>query len=222
MAKAVSFFTVIVLLASLVQSPVGARQLHAQALAVDTASLANGPYSTMQTLLEKTIFQVDVLTIQMRFGPEASKRLESVADGRPYSSELADSVATIALEAQDVWAVLRFKRDVSLNQFLGSVRGNLKRAWEAGIIDAATLDNVSQSLPGWYDFLAERGILKADEMMYRIRGDTLRTMYRAVTGEILLDQIDIGPERRLSVLGSYFAPKSEFRKGLTKSLFETN
>jgi hypothetical protein len=37
-----------------------------------------------------------------------------------------------------------------------------------------------------------------------------------------LDQVDIGPERRLAVLGSYFAPESDFREGLVRSLFEDN
>jgi hypothetical protein len=39
-------------------------------------------------------------------------------------------------------------------------------------------------------------------------------------GDVLVDQTDIGPERRMSVFGSYFAPGSEFRKGLTTSVLE--
>ena len=56
-------------------------------------------------------------------------------------------------------------------------------------------------------------------MFYRIRGDTLRTIYRTVQGETRLDRTDFGRFRRLSVMGGYFAPKSDFRKGLIASLF---
>ncbi len=55
-------------------------------------------------------------------------------------------------------------------------------------------------------------------MYYRIRGDSLHTVYLASDGETLLDQVDVGPERRLSVLGGYFAPGSDFRDKLVDSL----
>ena len=37
-------------------------------------------------------------------------------------------------------------------------------------------------------------------------------------GEMVVDQTDIGPERRLSLLGSFFVKGSDFRKGLVGSL----
>ena len=36
----------------------------------------------------------------------------------------------------------------------------------------------------------------------------------------ILDDLEIGPERRRALLGSYFGPKSDFRKGLIESLFQ--
>jgi hypothetical protein len=72
----------------------------------------------------------------------------------------------------------------------------------------------------WFDFLGERGIWEGDEVFYRIQGDTLRTIYRSADERILLDQTDVGPASRLSVLGSYFVEGSDFREGLIKSLFE--
>lgn len=186
----------------------------------DTTSVGQWPSSAMHMLFEKTIFKVDVLTLDVRFGPEPAGRLEALVAGRRYSSALADSIAAVAVDARDAWARLRFERNVSLARFLDGVRKNLKRALQGGIIDADSYDDISRDLPVWYQFLAADGIHDGDEMFYRIRGDTLHTAYRSVTGEVLLDQIDIGPERRLSVLGGYFAPKSDFRKGLIKSLFE--
>ncbi|HSM08267.1 MAG TPA: hypothetical protein VLA33_04535, partial [Gemmatimonadota bacterium] len=64
----------------------------------------------------------------------------------------------------------------------------------------------------------ERGIRSGDRMLQRVRGDTLRTVYEGADGEVLLDQVDVGPERRLAVLGGYFAPGSDFRQGLVESV----
>lgn len=202
-------------------SALGPATASAQSPPVDTTSLGEGPYATMHTLFEKTIFKVDVLTLDLRFGPEVVQQLEGLVRGREYSSELADSVARIAAGAQDAWARIEFQRDVSLGQFLDGVRENLRRAREAGFITAGTYEMVSDGLPRWFAVLEERGIHDGDEIFYRIRDDTLRTVFRGADGRILVDQTDVGPERRLAVLGSYFAPKSDFRKGLIRSLFDS-
>ncbi len=173
----------------------------------------------MRALLEKTIFQVDVMTLEVRLGEETARRIEEIAAGRSYSSALEDSIAAAAVGATDAFARSRFLRDVSLGQFLDGVRGNMRRALRAGIITQADYDLVSAGLARWFAFLEERGILDGDQIVYRIRGDSLRTQYRAVTGAVLLDQVDVGPERRLTLLGSYFAPKSDFRRNLIRSLF---
>ncbi len=183
-------------------------------------SLADGPFATMHTLFEKTIFKVDILTLDLRFNEDVQRRLKALASGRALTPTLADSVAAVAVDARDIWARLRFERGVSLDQFVDAVRGNAGRARDAGIISDDTFDDVARNLPVWYAFLEDRRIHDGDEMFYRIRGDTLRTVYRAVTGEILLDQVDVGAQRRLAVMGGYFAPKSDFRKGLIESLFD--
>lgn len=183
-------------------------------------SLPPGPYSSMRTLLEKTIFQVDVLTLDVRLGAEDSRRIEELIAGVDYSDRLADSVAAVAIHSQDAWARIRFERNVSLDRFLDGIDDNLKEARDAGVISEADYRMISDSMPVWYSFLAERGILDGDRMYYRIRGDTLRTQFLGVDGERLLDHVDVGPERRLAVLGSYFVDGSEFREGLLRGLFQ--
>lgn len=187
---------------------------------LDTASLGRGPHARMHTLLEKTIFKVDVLTVEVWLGEEDARRIEGiVADGR-YSSDVADAVAEVAIYSEDALVGLEFVRDVSLEQFLDGVSDNLRLVPKAGVIPDADYRQISESLPRWFGFLAERGIHKGDRISYRIRGEALRTRYLAVDGQVLLDQTDVGSSARLSVLGSYFVEKSEFRKGLVSSLFE--
>lgn len=192
----------------------------AQSSPVDTTGLGTGPHARMHMLFEKTIFQVDVLTLDVRLGRAETARLDSLVTGREYSRALADSAAAVALGARDAGAHIVFKRDVSLDQFLDGILDNLGHAREAGIVSRADYETIAAGLPRWYAFLRERGIRDGDQMLQRVRGDTLHTVFRGVDGTVLLDQVDVGPERRLSVLGGYFAPESDFRKGLIRSLFE--
>ncbi|MFW6084069.1 MAG: hypothetical protein ACODAA_02545 [Gemmatimonadota bacterium] len=179
----------------------------------------------MAMLLEKTIFQVDVLELEVRFGPEATTRLDSLIAASSPSERpdgLTDSVAAIALEARDALTSLEFLRDVGLDRFLEGIRDNLRRALEGGLITAEEFEGIARALPGWYDFLRDRGIRSGDRMLQRVRGDSLRTVYISAAGDTLLDQTDRGSHRRLAVLGGYFAPGSDFREGLVDSLLDTD
>ena len=178
-----------------------------------------GPFSEMSALLEKTLFKVDVLTLQVRVSEETAAELARLVRGRKYSNELADSAAALVLRERDAWARIEFQRSVSLNQLVDGIRDNMKKAVEAGLLEEEDFATISAAMPVWFGFLEVEGTSKGDEILYRIRGDSLRTVYRTVGEEVLLDQVDVGPERRMAVLGSYFAPGSDFRKGLIRSLF---
>lgn len=199
----------IAVLVGLVPGPV-----RGQTVPVDTATLAQGPGARACMLMERTLFKVDVLTLYLRFGPETARALGRLAD----SGAPRDSLAAVATRSRDAFARLAFLRDVSMNRFLDGVRTDMGRPVEAGWISQATFDEVSASLPRWYAFLESRGVRQGDTMLYRIRGDSLRTLYRSVDGEWLLDQTDVGAPNRLAVMGSYFAPGSSFREGLLDSL----
>jgi hypothetical protein len=191
------------------------------AVSGDTTGPGAGPHARMHMLLERTIFKVDVLALNIRFGPATAGRFEALLARSLPARELADSTAAVALEADDLLARVEFRRKVRLGQFLDGIRDNLRQASRAGIVTPAEFRSISADLPRWYAFLAERGIRSGDRMYQRVRADTLRTVYVGAGGDSLLDQVDIGPERRLAVLGGYFAPGSDFRVGLVASLLAT-
>ena len=174
------------------------------------------PSVTMGMLLEKTIFQVDVLTLDIWFGPETALQLK---DHLPSSdSDGGDAVANIAMQCRDAWATMEFRRDVSLNRFLDGIDTDMRKARDAGPLDATGYDIVANSLPGYFAPLAERGIKAQDRLFYRILGDSLHTVFQQEDGLVVIDQTDIGPERRLSLLGSFFVKDSDFRSKLLESL----
>lgn len=176
-----------------------------------------GPSLTVRTLMEKTIFKVDVLTLELWLGPETVDRLAPVL---PVTDDDAsrEAAARIALDSRDTWAELIFKRGVSLDQFLGGIDENMRRARDAGLLGSEGYDRVAAELAPSYAPLAKDGITEGDRILYRVRGDTLRTVYQRVDGEVVVDQTDIGPERRLSLLGSFFVEGSDFREGLVATL----
>jgi hypothetical protein len=173
------------------------------------------PHVTTRTLLEKTIFKVDVLTLELWLGPETVQRLGLPL---PDDDESREEAGRIALDSRDAWAELIFKRDVSLDQFLGGIDENMRRVRDEGLITAEGYERVAAGLPRSYAPLAASGIAAGDRIFYRISGDTLRTVYQRAGGELVVDQTDIGPERRLSLLGSFFVKGSDFRRGLVGSL----
>ena len=187
--------------------------------ATDTAGLGAGPNARMHMLFEKTFLGVDILRLDVRLGPEETSRIADLRGrGDVAGQAMRDSVAGIALDARDAWARIEFQRNIGVGRFLDGIRDNMRRATRAGIITPSTYRTVSDALPAWYAFLDGRGIREGDRMYYRIRGDSLHTAYVGVEGDTLLDQTDVGPERRLSLLGGYFAPETDFREPLVDSL----
>lgn len=173
----------------------------------------------MQTLMEKTIFNVDVLWLTLQLRGLAGERLQEIRDRHTLTDEIADSVAHVAVDAECAVAQIDFVRDISRDRFLDGLRDSTRKAWEAGLLDEETFRFIEEASSEWYPFLRERGVMDGDQMTYRIRGDTLKIEYRSPDGELLLDQTDVGPGRTRSVLAGYFAPGSDFRDGLMEALF---
>jgi len=187
----------------------------------DLGSLATGPFARMSTVYEKSFlfFSIDVLSLEVRFGSEVAGKVKSLVQNGDESSEIADSIADTAIHAQDAFVHIRFLRDISLNRFIQEARQSTKLVREAGIIDNPSYEHISKNLPVWYASLANRGIREGDEMFYRIRGESLRSVYLGVDGTIYVDQEDTGRLFPVAVLGGYFVAKSKFRKGLLQPLF---
>lgn len=174
---------------------------------------------TMRMLMEVTIFQIDVLTLELRIEGPTGAGIRSLVQTRERTEATADSVADLAADARHAYARLDFLRDISLDRFLDEVRENTMRAAEAGYISEETEAFISRSLPRWYAFLEGRGIEEGDRMEYLIDRDTLTIRYLSASDSLLMSTTDVGPERRRSVLGGYFARGSDFREGLLDSLF---
>lgn len=187
---------------------------------VDAADLAQGRYASMHMLLEKTVLNIDVATIDVRFDKATQTRFTTAARSQGWSDGLGNQLAGIALGAERAVFQMRFLRSVPLNRWIGVVHDNLERAREAGLITKEVEQEVEAGLPGWFAALRDRGYEKGDRLIYAVGADTLRTMVVSPGGQTLVDRNDPGPRGRRVVLASYFAPKSEFREPLLRSLID--
>jgi hypothetical protein len=178
------------------------------------------PYSCMKTLLEKTVFDVNVLTLEVKVDPQTAARLEHAVAGKPVDEALADEITRVVLTGGEAWVRMTFHRGASQGQFIDGILKNMKRSLAAGIITEEHYEDVAKKLPDWYEFLADRGVKKGDRVLYWIHGDRLETAYRGVDGKVYLDMDEQDPQAREGVLGSFFAPGSDFRKGLVRSLLK--
>jgi hypothetical protein len=191
--------------------------LPAVARAQDGMAVGQSPFGHMHMLFERTIFNVDVLTLDICFDEATASRIAMRAqDGRNDAAD--DSIAAAAIAAPNAVGRIRFLRGVSKNQFLDGIRGEQEKAVDAGLLSDSTFTMIGDSLPVWFDFLDDRGIHEEDRIFYVFRDDSLRTVYHGADGAVLLDRTDVGEQRRISVLATWYAPDSDFREPLLDSL----
>jgi hypothetical protein len=187
---------------------------------LNSSELAQGPYSAMRMMLQKTILSIDVATIDVRVDKPTQTRLAGLARGQTYSDGLAQQLANVAIGAERAVVQMQFKRDISLKRWMGVVRENLEQARKAGLIQADLERQVSQGLPEWFAALRDRGYEKNDRLVYAVGPDSLRTYVMSASGQVLVDRTDREQGTRRVVLASYFAYGSEFREPLLRSLLQ--
>lgn len=169
--------------------------------------------------LEKTWLGVDVVEVDVWFDGQTREDLRRLASGQPYSDRLADRIAREALTADLAYVRIEFLRDVSLREFLDSVRQNLTRARDAGLITAAIYDDSWRRVREAFGRLAKRGFQDGDRLEYRARSGALRTTLVSSGGRVVLDVTAETDTARRALLAGYFAPGGDFRKPLIRSLF---
>jgi hypothetical protein len=187
---------------------------------LDSPELGQGPFAAMHMLLQKTVLKINVANIDVRFDKPTQGKLANLVGGKPYSYELDDQLAKVAIAAPHAVVQMQFVRDIPLNRWIGVVRDNLELARDAGLIGRDLEQKVSNGIPQWFAPLADRGYKKGDRLLYEITPNTFRTVVLSEGGQVLLDMGEHEAGTRRVVLASYFAPKSDTREPLIRSLWE--
>jgi hypothetical protein len=172
----------------------------------------------MHTKYERTWFGVDVANIDVWVDATTRDRFRELAADQRYSDPLAERIARTALEADDVSVQVQLLRNAGLGEFLDAARKNLERARNAGYISPSTFASAWAGVQRDFAKLADRGFKKGDRLLYRARPGSLQTT--VMSGDrVLLDVTSRDEGARRAMIASYFAPHSDFRKGLITDLF---
>lgn len=193
---------------------------HASAPVPSLASgdLASGPYSKMHMLLEKTILNVDVVTVDVRVDAKAQAEFVKLAQGKKIDGSVEEQLAKAAMATDNAVVQMKFERDVSLSQWFDQVGASLDKAVKAGYITAARKGQVMSALPQWFAPVKDRGFKEGDKVLYRIRPDSLRTVLVTVDGKTAVDQTDKTGDSSKVLFAGYFAPGADMRQPLLRSL----
>jgi hypothetical protein len=207
------------LLLSISAVSLGARSARADS-PVETDGLGVGPYASMRAVLEKTIFNFDVLDLTVRVDPATATELERIVKGHKYSDRLADQVVAVALRASDALASQKFLRDFEKDDFVRGVQAEVGRAYDARLIDQNEYSTVYWGFPRWFSFLGKRGVKRGDRLFDRGAPTGLHSVYVDKDGKTEMEMTLDGPSHTKTLLATYLAPGNELREPLVRSLFD--
>jgi hypothetical protein len=178
-------------------------------------------YAILHTVLEKTFLRLDAMKAEIRLDEETARAVGALVRGRDqFTSDLADSVAGVIFHARHTDIQLEFLVSVSLEKFIHESEKSIEAVGDAGLLSRGDADRIAAEQAGRFAFLNGRGFKEGDNMFYEVRGDTVHMRFFDRKGVLRLEETNRDSVRRVSVLGVYLGPKSDFRKGLIKSLFE--
>jgi hypothetical protein len=100
------------------------------------------------------------------------------------------------------------------------LRENIAQARKAALISAALEKKVSDNLPKTFGALSDRGYVKGDRLLYEVRSDSLRSVVVSAEGKVLVDSVIHEGDVAHVVMAAFFAPESEFRTPLLRSLLK--
>jgi len=181
-------------------------------------ALGRTQWAYMHTLYQRTFLKVDVLTIDACFDAATAQRFASVAARGRIAGAAADTITRAALQGARAQGRMEFLRNVSHGEFMDGARDDMQKAVKARVMTDSIYRAIMAGFPASYAFLEKRGLHKGDQLVYDMAGDTIRTRYISGTGEVLLDELAVGRQRRNSPLATWLTPGSAYREGLLLSL----
>lgn len=176
--------------------------------------------ATFDYLLEKTIFKVDAVRLQLDVEGDTPGLVADLVRGRDDARPVQDSVAAVYMSAERADVRMTFLRSFGLQRFLDANRGVLQSLVPAGILTDEEFRILEAENRVRFSGLAEDGIRDGDRLEHEVRGDSVSTRYTDVAGSVRIDEVKVSSAHRRAMLGSLFGPGSDFRKGLLRQVFE--
>lgn len=210
--------------ASVASTPASERNVPGEVLAV-LANLGTVPYSHLSMLFEATMFRLDVAVVEAFLPAETADRLGGIVtsesvDGSSVPEGPASRIASVVMEADPVVFRLTFLRDLGWGRFLDRTRGNLHAAVESGEWTEEQFERIWPTVEEAFSPLEKRGVLEGDALYYVVSEERVHSLYYSPESELLVEFEQSGEDRAGGTRAAFFAPGSEFREKLFRSLWD--
>lgn len=169
---------------------------------------------TFDYLLEASIFRIDVMRLTLLFDSATARAMGRAVATGPRNGASDDLVARAALAATWADARMAFILPMSGERFVGNTEAVLHRLGEEGLLSEAEVSTLVAAARRRFSFLQGPGVKRGDVLEQQLRADSVTTTYLTLDGRRLFSDVQVGPEHRRALLGSYFAKGSDFRDGL--------
>jgi len=169
-------------------------------------------------LYEATILQIDVMRLRMRVDDMTVAALQGVVQSGPRSAAREREVAGHYLAAREATLDMEFLHGVSGETFLEHTLKALRELVADGTVTQEEADTLARDLDERFGFLVAAKVRPGDQLRYELVADTVVTTYRRGDAVLKAERVT-GKRHRNYVLGSYFAPSSDFRRGLLDQVF---
>lgn len=171
-------------------------------------------------LLEKTIFKVDAVRLELAFTDGTPARVAGLLPPGPDVPALRDAIAAEYLTASGAMVRFTFERSFGLERFLRANRDVLEGLVKAGILTYEEFLELDAENVERFQVLEQAGIQDGDRLEHRIEGERVATRYVDHTGTLRIDEVQVGDADRRALLGSLFGPGSDFRGGLVDQVLD--
>ena len=169
-------------------------------------------------MYEASIFKVNVMRVGVRVDAETAAAVQGMISKAPRSAPLEDEVARHYQAAQAATVEVEFLMAMSGETFITNTVKSLRALVGDGQLTAEAAERLSGEARARFSFLAAAGVRSTDRIRYDVVADTVMTTY--MRGEqLLMHDRQVGSFHRDALLASYFAPSSDFRRGLLDQVF---
>jgi hypothetical protein len=169
-------------------------------------------------LYEASIFKIDVMRIRLRVDDATASAVRSLVGSAPRSTELDRKVATRYIGAAQATVETEFKMSMSGGTFISNTTKAIQGLARDGLLEPGPAEALGRDAQTRFAFLHEAGVREGDRIRYELVADTVTTQY--LRGEtVLMRDRQVGTTHRVALLASYFAPSSDFRRGLLDRAF---
>lgn len=169
-------------------------------------------------LHEASILKIDAMRLQVRVDQPTAGAVEALVRGAKRSSRLEQDVARLYQAAGDATFDMEFLVGVSGATFVSNTVNAIQELGRDGTLSEAEANRFSREARDRFDFLHTTRVRSGDRLQYQVVADTVTTTYRRGETVLKVDR-QVDHRARDVILATYFAPSSNFRRGLLDQVF---